>query len=79
MSQVSISKRSKFTYTDCQAVRTKNVEVPKLLVSMLRVLQIHVMLFLAQLFSSWIILVDTFTFRESTIYFLFSDLMPFGT
>ena len=46
--QISISERSTGTHTGRQAVTTSDAELPKMLVSMLTVLQIPLQLILAQ-------------------------------
>ena len=75
----SISEHSKGTYNGHRVVGTGDVEMPKVLVSMLMVLQIPFRLLLARSYSLSIILLDNFRFSETTSKFMFSGFMSFGT
>ena len=63
--QISISEHSKGTHNGRRMVAMRDVEMPKVLVSMLMVLQILFRLLLAQSFSTCIIGNDSFMFGET--------------
>ena len=79
MGQVRISEHSKGTYNVRRAVGLGDVEMLKMLISMLIVLQIPFRLLLAQSYSSCTVLIDNFMFSESNSIFMFSGFMSFGT
>ena len=63
--QVNISEQSKAIYTGRRAVGTEYVEIPKVRVLMMIVLQILLRLLLAQSYPLFIIIIDNFMFNET--------------